>query len=335
MAAFTFREKDVTDPLRVELDQDDAPYGHPQDFAAFESGGEHVHKRVKLPGRRAPLYHSLFVEDEPMVVRGAFRDYLMGAGHAKALRAKIEKVRERFNVLRITWGSEQWEGLLHRTRFGHEGDGHITYELTFSIALPPNATAGAVPTRPTSEAEALDRVLADLKKRPSPPAFARDFASTLAAGLAAVEESLASMSDAAYALEVAQGDVFREVRRVTSLNAQVQQAAQRVGRVLETTDANMAGTVTGIADIVSWTTWTLPVLGLLRTTQDAARTAAVTARQRVVATQRLYRVRPGDTLESIARAELGDASRAGALGVAQGQLVPGAILRLPSTAAGG
>lgn len=335
MAAFTFREKDVTDPLRVELDQDDAPYGHPQDFAAFESGGEHVHKRVKLPGRREPIYHSLYVDDDPLTVRGAFRDYLMGAGHAEGMRRRIEKVRERFNLLRITWGGSQWEGLLHRTKFGHEGDGHLSYELTFTIALPPAITGTAVRTENRGDADALERVLADLKKRPLPPAFARDFASTLDAGLAAVENAIAMMSDAALALEVAQGNVARQVSRVTSLNAQVQQLSQQTSRVLESTGALGAGIVTGIADTVAWTTWALPLIATLRTAQATARSVAHTARQRVVATQRLYRVKPGDTLESIARAELGDASRAGDLGATPAQLQPGTILRLPSTASGG
>jgi nucleoid-associated protein YgaU len=56
------------------------------------------------------------------------------------------------------------------------------------------------------------------------------------------------------------------------------------------------------------------------------------ARSRMQRAVRLYRVRPGDTLEAIARSELGDASRAGDLGLSPQDLVPGALIRIPEAA---
>lgn len=329
---FSFREYDVPDPLRVELSEDDAPHGRPYESAGFSSGGPVRKKKVELPGRREPLYHGFKASDRPLVVSGSLRDVRMGQGHAKALRALIERVRERFNLLRITWDAEQWTGVLDETEFGHEGPGHLTYALTFDIALPPGTVGPTPAPRRRGTSDALDRVLLQLRARPVPPTDVGGLLDTLARGMAAVEDGLGAMGDAVRDLEARRDNLARQVRRVTTLGAQVQQQAQAVERVVRATTAEAAGAVGRVQDTVAWARWCYDRNEELREVRGSARAAMEEARVRERATERLYRVRPGDTPESIAQEQLGDASRAGDLGLTPADLTPGRVLRLPAPA---
>ena len=115
----------------------------------------------------------------------------------------------------------------------------------------------------------------------------------------------------------------------TVVHARVQQVAAALTRTLRATTAQTAGVVRGTADVVQWHVYSAATFEVLRATRATARAAAESARAPARATSTLYRVRPGDTLESIARTELGDAGRAEELGVPPSALVPGRILRLP------
>lgn len=329
-SSFVFREYDVPEPLRVELQGDDAPFGRMEEEAGFSSGGEVVRKKVKLPGRRTPLFHVFYADDRPLVVRGRFVDYRMGRGHAKALRALIERVRERGNLLRVIWDGDQWEGLLAETEFGHEDKGYITYELTFDVGKPPDVGAARAAPRPLADSDALARVLAKLRARPEKPAFSRSLMDALDSGLTALEDALGAFQDAVRSAEVAREGLSAQVRRVSSLGAQVMEQAQVVQDVFDNTTADAAGIVQSFNAIAEWATYSTSMSSFLREVRGTARDAVEAARVRERATERLYVCRNGDTLESIARTELGDASRAGELGLMDADLAPGRVLRLPA-----
>lgn len=327
-----FKEFDIPGPLRCDLRDDDAPYAHVQEEAGFTDGGELSMKRIVLPGRRAPLYHVMRADDRPLVFRGAFRDYRMGAGHAKAMRNLIERMRERANLLRLAYDGMQWTVLLKETSFGEEGPGHITYELTFDVGLPPDVGGATPPARRAGTSDALDRVLANLRARPPAPPQARGFLAAFNRVMRAVEGALERLTDAQRALENYRDNALRQVRRVTSLGAQVQEQTQNARRMMTDNENAAKALFTSVKDTVVWDRFKAGLFTDLRVVDTVARDATETARRRQYAPARLYRVKPGDTLESIARDQLCDASRAEELGVSAAQLYTGMILRIPAAA---
>jgi hypothetical protein len=62
---------------------------------------------------------------------------------------------------------------------------------------------------------------------------------------------------------------------------------------------------------------------------DVMRQVQATARRRMLKADRLYLVKTGDTLESIAMARLGSPGRAGDLGIQPQALLPGKFIRIP------
>jgi hypothetical protein len=330
MSAFTIRELDVPDAMRVELAADDAPEGFPDEEAAFTTGGDVQHKAHRLHGRRSPLVHVFTVEDEPLEIKGRFVDYKMGRGHADAMRDKIERMRARANTLRITWGSKVWRGLLIGTRFPEEGYGYIGYELKFLVidapevsAAPPQASA------PPASADTLAAARAYLAGRARPPRMPSTFLDKLNAVLDGADSAVNAMESGLRELETQRNNVLRRVRRVTSLGTRAQVACAEAREMIRDTERQVrgiAGNVTAFADLAAWVHDTdARYLG----TKAAVRAAMVAARSELNAGTRLYRVRPGDTPELIARRMLHDAGRAGELGLVPGELVAGRVIRVP------
>lgn len=326
---FVFREIDVPDPLRVTLSEDDAPYGKAEEQAAFTTGGALLHKRRKLPGRRGALFHVQAVDDEPLEINGAFRDFRMGRGHADDMRKRIERIKERANLLRVSWDGMSWTALLTSAKFGQEDRGHVTYELKFDIAQPDTAPTATVERR-RADADMIDRILADFRARRAVTVAARGgFLATLNALLNRVDAAFDAFGGALRRAEQIGNLASRQVRRVTSLGLQVQQQCQQVRALLRRT-AEQAAVIGGqLEDTIAWDNYTQGLHGALGSVTSATRDAVEQQRKAAQRGTRLVRVRPNDTLESIAQRLLNDPGRASELGLAPAQLVPGAIVRVP------
>lgn len=327
---FVFREIDVPDPLRVALAGDDAPYGKAEEQAAFTTGGALLHKRRKLPGRRGALFHVQAADDEPLEITGAFRDFRMGQGHADAMRRKINRIRERANLLRVTWDGQSWTALLTSAKFGQEDRGHVTYELRFDIAQP-DGTSSGVPEQRRADADTVDRILADLRARRAVQQAQRaDALNTLNAVMNAVESAIDAFSTALRQVEQVNDIVSRQVRRVTSLGLQAQQKCADARRTLRGMQRAAVLLRDQAQDAVAWDNYVGGLNDGLHAAAATCRDAVEQQRKRERQASRLYRVKPGDTLERIAQAMLGDAGRAGDLGLTPAQLVPGVVVRIPA-----
>lgn len=329
---FVFREIDVPNPLRIVLRDDDAPYGKAEETAAFTTGGTLMHKRRKLPGRRGALFHVQAVDDEPLEITGAFRDHRMGQGHADDIRRRIEQVRERANLLRITWDGHTWTGLLTSARFGQEDRGHVTYELKFDLAAP-GAPERTQRVEQRADSDAVDRALTEFRRLRSLEAVQRrDAFQTFNEVMNAVEGGLDTFSDALRRVEANAALVSRQVRRVTSLGLQVQQRVAAARRMLLNMTREAARIGGQVEDAVTWDNYVGGINDGLLDAASTCRNAVEQQRRRLRQTTRLYRVKVGDTLESIAASQLGDAARAGDLGLTPSQVVVGAIVRIPANA---
>jgi hypothetical protein len=328
---FTFKEIDVPGPLKVELRSYDAPFGRPHTLAAFESGGEVKRTKTELPGRTEPVFQVRVANSQrDLEVSGAFRDFRMGAGHARAMRDAVERLRLRANLLQITWGDDTWKGLLVETKYGHEGVGHLPYTLRFEIASGPGSETAVQPVARRGGADALDAVLAQLRARRAPPAaLERNFLDAFNAVMSSIDSGMEAVSDAARTGEEFANRANRAARRITSLATQVQGKVAELDSMMGGLRASAMSTLRQAASVADVDAWRFSILGLGGDLKTALRETKAEERRREREGTKLYVVKPGDTLESIARSALGDAGRAGSLGYQPRDLIPGRLIRVP------
>lgn len=342
-------EEDIPNGLSVTLQGSDLPHALPRSFAAFNSGGEVGMEVVRLEGRKRPIFQVHQAQERPLKIRGAFRDHLVvrdggdpNVLHARAMRDALERIRNRANDVRISWGSESRIGLLKEADYGEESKHDITYELTFEISVGVDdareTNTGGRRTAPQT-ADLVGQLRAIVAERRAQLESLRtrnmvaSVISTVAAVLDVVDVGLAAVENEAAALDTAAvGNVSRAASRLYT-------TAQSTQAVLVTAQATLAPIIP--ADVVvgsnadalsSWTAFQAETFDVMLAMAIEVQRLRAEARSRMQRAVRLYRVRPGDTLETIARSELGDASRAGDLGLSPHDLVPGALIRIPEAA---
>lgn len=158
----------------------------------------------------------------------------------------------------------------------------------------------------------------------------RDTFTSLVAAIDVVDAALATLQDLATSLERAQvGQVPQAAARVISAAKAAQDVVADAYALIEST-ADAAAVPSGAIDaLVHWWQAQQQTLSDLNDIADQLRTIRAEARKRTRRTMRIYEVRPGDTLESIARETMGDASRANELGIRDDQLYPGLVVPIP------
>jgi hypothetical protein len=159
----------------------------------------------------------------------------------------------------------------------------------------------------------------------------RDLLQSILAGLDAVLSSLDTVQREVSGLDRTIGNLGARVRRVIGVADRVQQLAAAPQNFLRQLDVQRRLTVAHANAIAEGWRAQFDCVLTLDDVLDGMRTVRAEARRRQRAADRLYRVKPGDTLESIASALLGSAARAGELGVREDELAPGRLLRLPGS----
>ena len=320
----------------------DLPMGRRYEVAAFESGVdvEIAEDGIYNPGSDRVVYPVMQPKYPPMQLRGAFHDQFGGAGYARRQRDLFVKLGQRSNPLRITWANDEYQGILHRARFGEQSQADITYDVTFLIAVPPAGT-GSKRSQPQQTLDTSD-VIAYLRaqaqaSRAKMEALA--IAATVNSALASRYDQLdASLQVAAVAATSFTAATLGTPHAVLAASQRVQAACTGAGQqavaLAEATDmrADAACPAPTAENSRQWWGYTLETQGLALQLQDGLRTCAQIALSAVRKTTRLYRVQDGDTLESIAAAQLGSAARALDLGVPPAALVPGRYVRIPEAA---
>ena len=340
-------EESITGGRRVDLTGSDRPQGKPREKPLFSSGGPVEHQEVYLPGRKLPIYQMQQGRQRPLVITGAFRDHQfvkdggpVGTMHARAMRDSIEEIKDRMNPLRLTWGGETRTGVLTETNFGEESDHQITYELTFKIARGPTTrTPDAQRATSTSQQDASD-VIAQMREqlaaRRSQVAALRQQQLTIAR--AAEMENSIDAADTAFATAQSNAIVLEAsavavtpaatTRAIAAMQV-AQQACTATKVVVLAVPPSQAFTRPTSDGVSAYWQAQYGTASDLDVAAGQLQQLATAARARVTQAVRVYVVRPGDTLESIARQTLGDASRGGDLGVRADQLAPGLVIRIP------
>lgn len=333
-------------PLRATLGTDDLPEGRRHEIAAFESGGKWdiADDGIYNPGANRVVLQIMSRKYHPMVLKGAFRDAFYQVGHARAQRDLFERIADRINPVKITWGDQVRQGVLWETSFGEESPNDITYELTFFIAVPQQGTQqqqreAAGSTDPSDLVSLLKAQVNALQAKWIAASVRAQIQAAIAnmwntAQLALDNALLAATIVATKPSSTAQ-QALSAARRVqaTAGAAQDQFAAIKANYDTLTVDSINPTSAPQTSDqqVALLVTLMEGSDGCLAI-QNGLRTLAVIATQQIAKTTRIYRVQQGDTPESIARTQLGSAARAPELGITIAQCVPGKLIRIPEAA---
>lgn len=313
--AFTIEEVESADggaPVRVVLKGRDAPLGGRGSGGAFDLAPEVRQSAFYYPGQNTPSRQVMGVKYDPLVIRGNLQDRGV-PGRARELAERLESLALRGRRLRITWGPWAFFGLMDKPKLSPEGLRDINYEVSLHLDgrdLPSSALAVATPVETTPDALGEDvasglKRTEDVDKSALMPSEKYALAATetvyLDAG-AALTVLLTGLSDALTITDAEAGRVTATAR-VASREA--------LGYALAVT-AVPAPAHRGWERAVAWQRASVAAAEGAWDVSDAAVTAAERL-DRITRgeVERRYDVRDGDTLESIARTELGDALRAG------------------------
>lgn len=350
---FVFKEDIASNPITVTLEDTDLPFGRARELSAFQSGGkvDIAQGGIYNPGSDRVVLQMMAVRENKLTIRGAFRDRIRAGAqrqtnndpepnHARRMRDLIERVKRRGNPLKISWNGDERTGVLEETTFDEEGPHDISYALTFFIAEPPTGTSQVIgsATNPTPSLEDLrSQMAADHAQRQSELAAL----ATNAAIVAGVSNALGFVANAIETLGTFTTTLERAVlstpaqlaAAVNGVNAAAQNVQTQVEAIRDAgydqIPADQAMVNQSVDDYMRWWVWQSRLQLTLDQHLDAMRQIRLQATQQLRQATRLYRVQPGDTLESIALQQLGSKARASDLGIRQDQLVPGAYVRIP------
>lgn len=319
-------------PLRLVLDGPDLPFSKPREHAAWDSGGEHRHTRVDLDGATEPFVQQHGATERDLVLSGAFRDHQHARpGHARAQRDLAERIRVRGRQLRVTWEGDERLCLLTATSFGEESRSEITYQLTLLVLRAP-ARARAAQTRPSIGSDRLARSGARVAPRATELEHLpvrRSALDQLRAALTNVSAAMTRAQNAVRDVEAGVRQAATYARRAVGVVQSAQQTIREAVAVVRSAQSEAVLLSQQAGSVVEWFRWQFGTLAILDELGADLWQSTRDLRSRLTAATRLYTVREGDTLESIARTQLGSAARAGELGVRADQLVPGLVIRIP------
>ena len=325
-------ELNVPSPLRLVLEETNLPYAQELEKEAFSSGGKLIKERIDLPGAQKPIIHMLTAPERPITIDGAFRDWQWAqTGHARTQKALCERIKKRGNELKIVIFGEEYTGILDETKFGEESERSITYELTFEIFTAPNQadTRLVETTSPVDQATSIADVIKVRQAETQKLKLNKTAQSTLQTSLNTVLVAMGDVQREVSALGKTVGDVAGPVRRVMSMARTAQDAVLSAQTAFRQVSVERDMIRRDASNIASF--WQCQFGADVEFTNALAGLQAIRrgARSRLINSTRLYRVRSGDTLESIARHMLGNVGRVNELGVRADQLVPGALIRIP------
>lgn len=338
--------EEIVGGLSARLDEHELPYGRRHELAAFESGVEVdiAEDGVYNPGSDRVVLPVMQPRYLPMVMRGAFHDVFFVDGHARSQRDLFMKIAARANPVRVTWADDERQGLLRRATFGEQSKNDISYELTFFVAVPPTGTQSK---KDSDGLLSMSVDPSDLLAQMKAKAEAQQLLMDALALRAEINAQYASLwSNVGTALDVALiattafanatlATPHQAVTAARQVNATCQSGMDRLTDLKNYADSLRADAAVNPASAPNqgaYWAWVFDTQDLILLMLDTLRTARQVAVQTVRKSTRLYRVQPGDTLESIALLKLGSRARSLDLGISQAELVPGRFVRIPEAA---
>ncbi len=119
--------------------------------------GHQAHVRTDYPQARVPSYQVMGPRHGPQQFNGRFDDRYNGAGYAEFEAQRFERMCERGNPVRISFGTRTYEGLITDWQIDFGKPWKIPYEFTFDVANRPEQTdRSSSPETPSDPQTLLD-----------------------------------------------------------------------------------------------------------------------------------------------------------------------------------
>lgn len=335
-----FLQIEGASPKALELEGHAAPHGRPRKEAVAETESRTRMATVRLPGTDVPVRHIFGGLNEPIKMKGRFRDSLGGLGFAKAKHDEVQSFFDDHRLCEVIWDDLlDVHGIMTGYRRGIESPSEFTYEI--EVEVDRDLLAGHVSQVPSVKAPAdlTNQIMAALKLKdslPKEPAALKGSVADLLGGLVGVVNS------ATGALVQASNDIdsfatatVTQLQRFRAGLAQARVAVQNLRGTYDSlviTDALMnesADQSQPFWDLQS--AWAASSLEALRLMAAASREAAIAEQGTILA---FHTAAVGETWESISKRWFdGSAARAGdiraANGGPQGDPVPGTTYLVP------
>ena len=339
---FVIKETVGQNRVTVTLDNHDSPFGAPRKHEIFALGGENERHLIRLDGRQTPIIHTRYTMWEPAVVKGHLRDHFTAGettndrGTGQEIVQKLSQSLENQRLCEITIGPWTWRVFPKKFRLPVEGLNDFTYELTFDVLIRPGYTAPRPPDDDgifqfpfdiTAEIQAI--LAADRIALVTQQIIVTSMV-LLLASYAAVDNALSDTMAAAQAFENAPTNATAEARQMGSKAHQAKVQCDLLGAMLDSADPATVLTTTEAAGVASFQAQCYSASLNVAECKKRMRGLQYTANKRVRSTTTIYKVGPGDTLDSIATSQLGSAGRAGDLGLREQDLVSGKLIRIPA-----
>jgi hypothetical protein len=332
---FVIEELTGANRIRVALDHHETPFGAPRKHEIFTLGGENQKKIIRLSGRKTPIVHTETTVWEPAVVKGHLRDHFSGVdGRGQQMVDDLAQILENQRMVKLSCGPWTWKAFPDKFKLPVEGLNDFRYELHFDVLERPNQrqepeppSIQQYPFDATADirAELLSARAALLAERIS---VALRIA--LIADFDVLDEALADTQQAAQDFENAPARAEAEAAAMSSKAEATKADCTTLIDRLSSTSPSDALIVTTEDAVASFQASSMAVLVDLWDCQAQMRNLQYTANERVRSGKQIYQVAPGDTLDSIAEAQLHDGSRAQELGYAESDLRPGRLIRIPA-----
>jgi hypothetical protein len=328
-------------PKVLELAGHAAPHGRPRKEPVAETEKRVRESEVYLPGGNVPVRHIFGKREEPITMKGRFRDSLGGAGFAKAKHDEVTAFVDDARLCEVIWDDLlDVHGLITSYRRGIESPHEFTYEIEVKVDrdLLTNADAPRVPDTkgPKAITDQIIAALAIKDKLPTtPPTLRGSVVDLLNSLVGTVNGATAALVNASNDIDSFVTGTVTALKRLRGGLAQTRVAVQNLRstydglRVTAAIESESANESLIFSDIQS--TWAANSLEAMRLIAVADREAAIAEQGRVLA---LHDAAIDETWESIATRWYGSAARADEIRLANGvpagtDPVPGTVYLVP------
>lgn len=333
--AFVIEQTTGTDPIKVSLENHDAPFGSARQSALFNLGGRNEATKVRLDGRQTPIIHTKYTVWAPNVVKGHLRDHFTGVdGHGQDIVKKLQDILDDQKQVKLTCGPWTWIAFPDEFTLPVEGENDFTYELKFEILSRPGYQQperdedGILPY-PTDLTAEIRAELAAARAALLAQQIIVAIQFALSIALDSLDQALADAVSAATSFENANLPALAESVAMGSAAHTVKVACDDVTAELSSLTPSNALVPTDDASGASFQAAQLAMMDILDECRSRMYSVRLTANKRISAVSKVYTVAPGDTIDSIAQQQLGSAARASELNLRPQDLRPGRKIRIP------
>jgi hypothetical protein len=322
--------------IKVTLSDHDAPMGAARKSALFALGGKNEKHLVRLDGRQSPIIHTKYTVWKPNVIKGHLRDHFTGDdGHGQDVVKQLQDILDAQQPVTLTCGPWTWSAFPDEFDLPVEGLNDFTYELRFDVLSRPGQKQQQpdddnilpFPTDLTAQAQAA---LAEQKALMMAAAISVSIQAALTVGFASVDSALTAAISACSAFENADLPALAQATAMAASAAQVSASCDELYSEIALLDPTGGALTTTTDDQVAlFQAQAFATLAELDACKSSMWSVQYTANKRIRAVSKWYVVKQGDTVDSIARDQLGSSARASDLQLQQKDLVPNRKIRIP------